>query len=145
MSTKHAFGILVWSLVVVMAACSPKKEQATETDSDTWPSMDEFHMIMAESFHPFRDSANLAPAKANADSMVAAAGRWVNAPVPEKANTPQIKEKLQQLKHEADAFAILSKTDDAAATGESLTKLHDLFHELQESWYGGHEDHQEHH
>jgi hypothetical protein len=145
MSTQHACRILLWCFIIVMAACTPKKDQATDVESDTWPSMDEFHMIMAESFHPFRDSANLAPAKANADSMVAAAGRWLNAPIPSKANTPEIKEKLQQLKHEADAFAILSKTDDTIATGESLTKLHDLFHELQESWYGGHEDHQEHH
>ena len=145
MSTQNAFKIVLWSFIVVIAACTQKKDQATEADNDTWPSMDEFHMIMAESFHPFRDSANLAPAKANADSMVAAAGRWINAPIPAKANTPEIKEKLQQLKQEADAFAILSKTDDASATGASLTKLHDLFHELQESWYGGHEEHHEHH
>ena len=52
---------------------------------------------------------------------------------------------LQQLKTEADAFAIVSRTDDQKAIGESLTKLHDLFHELQEKWYGGGEEQHEHH
>jgi hypothetical protein len=107
--------------------------------------MDEFHMIMAESFHPFRDSADLAPARANADSLVAAAERWLNSPLPEKVNNDGVKEKLQHLKEEADAFAIISKTDDQKAIGESLTKLHDLFHGLQEEWYGGHDEEHEHH
>ena len=107
--------------------------------------MDDFHMIMAESFHPFRDSADLGPAKANADAMVVAAETWLNAPIPEKVNNDEIKGKLQELKDETVAFAMISKTNDDAATGVSLTKLHDLFHGLQEEWYGGHEEHHEHH
>ncbi len=33
---------------------------------EKWAAMDEFHTLMAESFHPYKDTANLAPAKANA-------------------------------------------------------------------------------
>ena len=107
--------------------------------------MDDFHMIMAESFHPFRDSTDLGPAKANAEALVEAAETWLNAPIPEKVNNDEIKGKLQALKDEAVAFAMVSKTNDDAAIGQSLTKLHDLFHGLQEEWYGGHEEHHEHH
>ena len=51
-------------LLLLVIACSEKKSSSP----DEWPGMDTFHMIMAESYHPLKDSANLAPAKANAKS-----------------------------------------------------------------------------
>jgi len=138
---------IVCILSIVVSACTSKKHGDHETSvaSDEWKPMDEFHMIMAESFHPFRDSADLGPAKANAEAMVESAEKWLNAPLPEKVNNDETKAKLQELKDEAVAFATVSKTDDDNAIGKSLTKLHDLFHSLQEEWYGGHEESHEHH
>jgi hypothetical protein len=99
--------------------------------------MDEFHMVMAESFHPFKDSANLQPAINNAETLVSSADAWAEAPLPEKfAGDDEVKFKLNQLKADAASFATVSKTGDNKAIGQSLTKLHDLFHEIQESWYG---------
>ena len=148
MAKQHILSVFAFALAIVMLACSTKKEDNHETQvaaDDEWPQMDEFHMIMAESFHPFRDSADIGPAKANADSLVADAEQWLEAPIPEKVNSDEVIEMLQRLKSEADAFAIVSRTDDQEAIGESLTKLHDLFHELQEKWYGGGEEQHEHH
>jgi hypothetical protein len=135
------------ALAIALSACTSKKHGDHEiaADTDEWKPMDDFHMIMAESFHPFRDSADLGPAKANADAMMGAAETWLNAPIPEKVNNDEIKARLQELRNEAATFATISKTDDNEAIGESLTKLHDLFHGLQEEWYGGHEEHTEHH
>jgi hypothetical protein len=148
MVKQHIVYVTAFALAIIMSACTTKKgsnDEAQVAADDEWPQMDAFHMIMAESFHPFRDSADIGPAKANADSLVAAAETWLNAPIPEKVNNDEVKEMLQHLKSEADAFAIVSKTDDQKAIGESLTKLHDLFHKLQEKWYGGGEEHHEHH
>ncbi|HRG08628.1 MAG TPA: hypothetical protein PLJ08_08615, partial [Cyclobacteriaceae bacterium] len=72
MKTK-LFLAFIW--IVVLAACSKKEEtQATEETAATeeandWAEMDSFHMIMAEAFHPFKDSANLEPVKALAEEM----------------------------------------------------------------------------
>ena len=147
MLKSHTPLVILCCAALVISACSSKKgdDHETSSSSEEWKPMDDFHMIMAESFHPFRDSADLGPAKANAESMAAAAQTWLNAPIPEKVNNDEIKAKLQQLKEEADAFATISKTDDPDAIGQSLTKLHDLFHGLQEEWYGGHEEEHEHH
>jgi hypothetical protein len=148
MAKQHILYVFSFALAILMSSCTTKKENNHETQvaaSDEWPQMDEFHMIMAESFHPFRDSADIGPAKANADSLVAAAEMWLEAPIPEKVNNEEVKEMLQRLKSEADAFAIVSRTDDQTAIGESLTKMHDLFHELQEKWYGAGEEQHEHH
>ena len=137
------------ALVIIISSCTNKKEHEHEPETevanaDEWPQMDEFHMIMAESFHPFRDSADLAPAKANADSMVALADKWLNSPIPAKVDNEEVKEMLQNLKSDAEEFAVLSRTDDPKAIGESLTNLHDHFHKLQEVWYGGGEHHEHH-
>ena len=134
----------------IAVACSGDKKEAAEkhehageheAKSEDWKEMDEFHMVMAESFHPYKDSSNLEPAKAKAVEMAAAADKWASAPLPEKVNNDEVKAKLGQLKTETAAFAETVKSADDQKIGESLTSLHDLFHELQETWYGGHHDH----
>jgi hypothetical protein len=142
------FKILVLSLFVAVAACSGKKEAhdyAAVADEDSWPEMDEFHMLMAESFHPFKDSANLEPARANASEMARVAEKWATAALPKKVDTENVKNMLQQLKAATATFAQSVTASDSLALGESLTKLHDDFHRIQEAWYGGGEDHHDHH
>ncbi|MFZ2907241.1 MAG: hypothetical protein WAZ98_13650 [Cyclobacteriaceae bacterium] len=137
------------TLLVIMfsiAACSEKKESsANVANNDEWPEMDEFHMVMAESFHPFKDSANLEPAKAHAAEMAKVAEKWANATIPEKVNNEEIKAKLTQLKSDASAFIEVAQSGDTTKIGQSLTSLHDLFHELQESWYGEGKEHKHEH
>ena len=130
---------------VISIACSGKKEgehdthEGHEITSDQWKEMDDFHMVMAEAFHPYKDSSNLEPAKQNAASLKTAAETWSQAELPSKfEGDDEIKFKLDQLKADAAKFEEVVKTGDDKAVGESLTKLHDLFHEIQESWYGGH-------
>ncbi len=129
--------------IIFLAACTAKKEEAsteatTETEkSEEWPAMDAYHFAMAEAFHPFKDSANLAPVKLQAAELAKAAEVWVNAPLPEKVNNDEIKGKLQELKTGSDALAALVSTGSDQEIGSSLTALHDKFHEIQEAWYGG--------
>lgn len=130
-------------------SCSNKKaeehvhdEHAEDTASDDWKEMDEFHMIMAEAFHPYKDdSTNLAPAKANAEALAKSAATWQAAPLPHKVDNEEVKAKLEALKTGTAAFVETVKGGDDKAIGAALTKLHDQFHEIQEAWYGGHEHH----
>ena len=84
------------------AGCSNKKESTSEVE---WPAMDSFHMIMAESYHPMKDSANLAPAKLNAELMATEAAKWAGAPIPEKVNNGTMQARLEELTKDARAFA----------------------------------------
>lgn len=133
--------------VAIIVGCSGKKgdeHQHRSEQAGEWTAMDEFHMVMAESFHPYKDSANLEPAKQNADSLVVYATRWAEAPLPEKfENDDEIRFKLDQLKTDASTFASTVETNDDKAIGESLTKLHNLFHGIQDAWYhsDGHDRH----
>ena len=127
-------------IAAVALACSGKKQETHEHDTaaDEWKEMDDFHMLMADAFHPYKDSANLAPAKEKAEALATAAEQWKNAPLPEKVDNDQAKAALAQLSTDAAAFAATAKSGDDKATSESLNKLHDEFHHIQEMWYGGH-------
>lgn len=139
---KKLTSILFLAAVVFLAACSAKKEETTQATEETaaaeeWPEMDAYHFAMAEAFHPFKDSANLEPVKAQAADLVKAAETWVNATLPEKVNNDDVKAKLQELKTGSESLAQLVTTGTDEEIGTALTALHDKFHELQEAWYGG--------
>lgn len=131
--TLHTGVIFVCLLAV---ACTNKKQDA-DNASDQWPAMDKFHDRMAASFHPYKDSANLEPAKSHATELAQAADAWANAPLPEKLNNDEMKESLNQLRKDANAFAQLVQSGDSVMMGESLTALHTSFHKIQEAWYNG--------
>jgi hypothetical protein len=138
-TTSYVLTLLAFVLVI---ACGKKDSDVAKEE---WPEMDEFHMVMADSFHPFKDSANLEPAKAYAAEMAKVAEKWANAPLPAKVDNDEIKANLAQLKSDAAAFTQIAQSGDTTKIGESLTAMHDLFHKLQEAWYGGGKEHGNHH
>ncbi|MCW5910984.1 MAG: hypothetical protein KIT62_07915 [Cyclobacteriaceae bacterium] len=133
--------------MAVLAACSKKDENllSEETEINEWAEMDAFHMIMAEAFHPFKDSANLEPAKNLAEEMAAEAGKWAAAELPAQVASEDVKNLLEKLKTDTRALADEVK---AGATNEQigadLTALHDNFHSIMEAWHKGKGEKHEH-
>lgn len=132
---KVTFYAVIVFMIALAVACGEKKNESAANNNE-WPEMNEFHEIMADSFHPFKDSANLEPAKANAAEMAKVAGKWANAPLPEKVDNEETKTNLTQLVNDSDSFVQIVQSGDSVKIGESLTALHDQFHKIQESWYG---------
>lgn len=128
-------------LFVVMAGtavvcCSTKKEAGaakTSASKEASLAMDAYHKLMAESFHPFMDSGNLAPAKAHADELASAAARWAELGSIDQSDKA-VESKLERLKTDTHAFADLVKKGSDEAIGKSLENLHHEFHELIELW-----------
>lgn len=140
----------------VLSACSVKKDSHDEHGhdhehehehehaavlKDEWKEMDEFHMLMADAFHPYKDSANLEPAKAKAAELAASAEKWANATLPDKVNNDKVKAKLEQLKTGTASFVETVKSGDDKMIADELTRLHNQFHEIQEVLYVGHGEH----
>ena len=130
--------------LIIFSGCTSKKETTTSTsDLDEWKEMDSFHMIMAEAFHPYKDSTNLAPAKKLAEELAVEADKWTSAPLPEKVDTEEVKEQLQKLKLATRSFAdLINNGADDATIGTSLNALHSSFHEIMEAWHDGKEEHE---
>ncbi len=134
--------------ILFVFACGNKQQhddhEATAKDS-VWRGMDEFHLVMAESFHPYKDSSNLEPAKKFAHEMDSVAGVWIESARPEKVNTDEVKAKLDKLKADTKLFAEAVKVEADSTLAKSLIDLHNQFHALQEAWYSDHTEHGDHH
>ena len=141
-SVKH---LIILLLLLVFASCQKKSETThEEASADEWPEMDSFHMLMAEAFHPYKDSSNLEPARKLAAELALEADNWQAATLPVKMNTDDVITLLEGLKTDSHDLADKIK---AGATdqeiGATLTALHDRFHKITEAWHEGGEK-QEH-
>ena len=126
---------LIAVLLVIAAGCTKKPETAS---SDEWPEMESFHMLMAEAFHPYKDSSNLEPVKRLAEEIALEADRWQSSELPARVNTKEMKSQLEKLRVGTRALSDKIKggaSDDEI--GASLTALHDGFHKITEAWHGG--------
>jgi hypothetical protein len=90
---KYLFGFL---LILSVVACATKNSEET-AEYQEWKEMQSFHLLMAEAFHPYKDSANLEPAKGLAKEMADEATKWLGTALPEKVDTEEMKQKLQDL------------------------------------------------
>ena len=137
---------IVFVLLALLAfACAPRKEDNDDAEQKEWKEMDDFHMVMAETFHPYKDSSNLEPVKARAGELATVAEKWVATELPSRVNNEEMKAKLQELKQQTSALVQSVSVGDDLVIADQLTKVHDTFHSIQETWYGGGEDHQDHH
>jgi hypothetical protein len=132
---KFTSGFIALFFVVGLMNCSTKHGHNDQAGTDEWPGMDDFHMVMAETFHSYKDSFNLQPVKEKAAELEAEAARWADAPLPAKVNNEKVKVDLAKLKTNAASLAQLVKTGTDQEIGASLIELHDLFHQIQEAWY----------
>jgi len=121
--------------IIVTSSCTSKTDSTEATSTEEWKALDDFHMIMAESFHPYKDSSNLEPAKQYAPELLNLADKWVNEELPKRVDNEKVKELLNELRDGAVEFADLVEVGDDEAIGVSLTHMHDVFHHLQEAWY----------
>lgn len=130
--------ISICAIALIIVSCSGRKEitmQESGSSPEVWKEMDDFHEVMAETFHPYQDSMNLEPVKTRATELVTAAGRWVDAAIPERVDNPEVKSKLQQLKSEAEALVASVQAANDTEIGQRLNQLHNTFHAIQEEWY----------
>lgn len=139
---KNAISIL--TLVVLTLSCSIKEKRHNE-EVNEWKELESFHKIMAEAFHPMKDSGNLAPAKRLAGDLAAEAERWAAAPLPENVNNDQMKSYLEKLKTDSRSLADdIAKGASDDVVKEKLTALHDQFHKIMEASSGHHEEGEDH-
>ena len=150
MKLTKIFGI-VFMLLLILSSCSSEKktknapqqpEKESEGDAAEWKEMDEFHLVMADSFHPYMDSTNLGPAKANAAELAKVAAKWAAAELPERVNNEEVRKMISTLNLAAQDYLKTVQSNNDEAIGESLNELHDLFHGIQDAWYHSAETHE---
>lgn len=121
------------AVLAIAAACGGGHKETAE--GEEWKEMEEFHVVMADFYHPIKDEGNVGPIKAGADKLAAAAEKWAKAPLPTKVDNEEVKTYLGRLQDRSKALAenIGTMTDDAIK--EEMTSLHDIFHQAMDAWY----------
>jgi len=136
--------VSILAVVVLALACSTKEKHHGAMKE--WKELDSFHKIMAQAFHPLKDSGNVAPAKKLASDLAAEAERWAAASLPEQVNTDEMKSYLEKLKTDSRTLADeIAKGASDDVVKEKLTALHDQFHKIMEASQGGHHEEGEEH
>jgi hypothetical protein len=126
------FPVLIF-LAIVLFSCSHKENH--EEESGDWKELEEFHKIMAKVYHPLKEEENLEPAKKMMNQLADEAEKWSAADLPEKVNTPAMKEQLQKLKSDARALANeIDKGVSDEVIKEKLNQLHEQFHQIRKTW-----------
>ncbi|MEO1052199.1 MAG: hypothetical protein AAFX87_16320 [Bacteroidota bacterium] len=145
---------LLASLLVafMFVSCAQPKEEQKQTEeeqtassgdtaneepkSNKWKEMDDFHLVMAETFHPMEEG-NLEPIYTRAEELMTSAKVWSESTIPEHLSATDVKEKLEALTERAGELLELtsaeSKDDDQVTT--MLTQLHDDFHAITDLYY----------
>jgi hypothetical protein len=97
-----------------------------------WKEMDDFHAVMAKSYHPV-EKGNLQPLKENIDSLVTRAKAWQASAIPAVYATKSIKPILDKLV--TDCLAIkesINRKQSDTILKEQVTRAHQTFHEIME-------------
>lgn len=119
-----------------MGACSGPAKQEVMSD-DEWPTLDKYHMTMAEAFHPYKDSANLEPARKLAAELAQSADAWAAEGLPTRVNNAETKALIEALK--TGSHRLVDQVNAGApndSIGAALTALHNQFHHITEAWHG---------
>src|SRR6478609_7565400 len=135
-------------ILVVLVSCGTKeKKEAKDTESidDEWVALDAFHTVMADVYHPLKDSGNLQPIKARSEELAAEADNLADAKLPAKVDTEEVKAMISALQESVHG---INDEVKAGAPDEQIKALlegaHALFHHIQEEWYGGHDGGEKH-
>jgi len=121
-----------------VAGCASKEKKE---DLGGWAELDSFHTIMAQAFHPMKDSGNLAPAKQVINELAEAASKLASSDLPEKVDNPGMKSELEKLKKDAKSLSddIKNNLSDELVK-EEFSALHQQFHKVMEMWQDSKEE-----
>ncbi len=101
--------------------------------STGWKELDAYHMLMMATWHPAKENGDMAPLKAKAKDMVAAATVLASSTPPKSCATPALKDAATNLVPQTQGVAdMVAKNADNNALKDALKVLHDKFDVLEE-------------
>ncbi len=96
----------------------------------TWKAQEEFHSVLAGTFHPMEDG-DLEPTRKRADEMARKARMWLRSKPPKGYDAAKLRPLLIKLEREAAQVAKLVARQAADEDiKQALNKLHDTYHDI---------------
>jgi hypothetical protein len=92
-----------------------------------WKELDAYHMVMMGVWHPAKESNDLKPIRARADSLAIAGDAWAKAAVPKSCDSPENRANIARVNADSKALAAKVKDGSDADVMAALKALHDRF------------------
>ena len=135
--------LILFLSVSFLCACGSGNQQSaegsTEQTAETfneetpgeWTPMEEYHFVMAETFHPMEEG-DLEPIKSRVNELSQAAKAWANSEIPAQYNTEAIRTQLNKLAVGSARMEEIVQIGTDEEITAALTALHDTFHEMMD-------------
>ena len=106
--------------------------QASAQEKAKWKEMEEFHSVMAATFHP-SEEGKLDPIKTRGQEMVDKAVAWQKSSAPKGYDKKAVNSSLKKLvKGSKQLHGMIQAKAGDNEIKEKLSSLHDVFHEIME-------------
>lgn len=106
--------------------------------ADAWKELDAYHMLMMATWHPAKQNNDMAPIRAKAGEMVAAAKVVAASKAPASCQKPELTKAQAALPAETEKVAALvNKKASDANLKTALATLHEKFEVLEHECGGG--------
>lgn len=95
-----------------------------------WHDLDEFHNVMAATFHPMEEG-DLNPIRTRSKELASSAKMLLKSNIPARFDTPELRSSLKKLSKDSVALDNLVRQPGSnEAITASLTALHEVFHSI---------------
>lgn len=128
----NIWNVIDWDAIDIRYQAALKSPLLKKIEKDSWQSLKDFHMVMGHTYHAMADNGDFGPIKSRASELTAKAKLLQSSPIPPSFNTPTIKTAIENLVKGSEKLEKIVKKGKEAKIKESLDKLHDTFHQIQE-------------
>ncbi|MBK9736263.1 MAG: superoxide dismutase [Saprospiraceae bacterium] len=125
------WNVIDWDEVATNYDNALKSPLLKMIEKDAWTALKDFHMVMAQTFHPMEEG-NYGPIRERAAEMATKAKILAASPIPASFQSVAITKAIKTLVEGSEKVEkqVRKKNKDEKIK-ESLTKLHDTFHIIQ--------------
>jgi superoxide dismutase len=125
------WNVLDWSVVGKKYDEALNSPLLLRIEKDSWTALKDFHMVMAQTFHP-AEEGNFKPLRERSGEMLAKALLLQNSTIPASFNGNDIKKAIADLvTGSKDLDKAVNKKAKDAVLMKKITALHDTFHIIQ--------------
>ena len=125
------WSILDWSVVAKKYNMAIKDPLLLTIEKEHWPSLMEFHKVLAQTFHP-AEKNNFKPLRTRSSELFAKAILLKASEVPSPLMSPEILSAMTRLEKQCGALdKSVRKNSNDKKILKKIIKAHDTFHEIQ--------------
>lgn len=126
------WNVMNWENVSAKYSAALKSPLLKYLEMDNWKALNDFHKVMAETYHP-AENGNLEPIKSRSSELMMKALNMKKSTIPKSIDSPALRANIEELVKESNALhKLVKKKMKDAVIKAKLFEVHEAFHKIQE-------------